>query len=108
LAVIGQFESWSSEELWRHGPWCVRARVDMKLGYATCRTLVNMHKVQCCLERTLCKLCSTIKIPLTSLSFVVNKLNALMYTTGAHMSKWANLPGGISVIHCKQWLLSSR
>ena len=39
------------------------------------------------MERTLYKLCSTIKIPLTSLSFIVNKLNAIMYTTGAHMSK---------------------
>jgi len=41
LAVIGQCEPRFSEELGRHGPWCVRAKVGMKLGYATCRTLVK-------------------------------------------------------------------
>jgi hypothetical protein len=67
-----------------------------------------MDKIQCCFERKLCKLCSAIKIPLTSLSFIVNNVNAITYTSGVHMSKWADLPGGISVIHRKQWLLSSR
>jgi len=78
----------------------------MKLGYATCRTVMNIHKIQCCFERKLCKLCSTIKIPLT-MSFIMNKLNVIIYTTGVYVSKWADLPGGISMIHCKRWLLSS-
>lgn len=81
----------------------------MKLGYATRRTLVNMHKIQCYLERMLCKLCSAIKIPLTSLSFVVNKLNAIMYTTGAHRSKLADARWNFSdtMQTVAAWLLSS-